>query len=133
MQRWALTLLAYEYELIYRPGEQNGNADALSRLPLPVVPETTPIPGDIVHLLETINTSPVDATQVKLWTTRDPVLSQVLQFVLHGWPMAVDEEALKPYFARREELSVHAGCLLWGSRVVIPPQGREEVLIKHTT
>ena len=128
MQRWALTLLAYEYELIYRPGEQNGNADALSRLPLQVVPETTPIPGDIVHLLETINSSPVDATKVQLWTTRDPVLSQVLQFVLHGWPTAVEEEALKPYLARREELSVHAGCLLWGSRVVIPPQGREEVL-----
>ena len=52
MQQWALTLLAYEYELIYRPGDQNANADALSRLPLPVVPETTPIPGDIVHLLE---------------------------------------------------------------------------------
>ena len=134
MQRWALTLLAYEYELIYRPGEPNGNADALSRLPRPVVPETTPIPGDIVHLLETVNTSHVDATKVKLWTTRDPVLSQVLQFVLHGWPMAVNEEALKPYFARREELSVHAGCLLWGSRVVIPPQGREEVLnILHET
>ncbi|KAL9978544.1 hypothetical protein ACROYT_G016071 [Oculina patagonica] len=82
MQRWALTLLAYEYELIYRPGEENGNADALSHLPLPVAPETTPIPGDIIHLLETINTSPVDATKVKLWTARDPVLSQVLQFVL---------------------------------------------------
>ena len=120
-----MTLLAYEYELIYRPGEQNGNADALSRLPLPVVPETTPIPGDILHLLETINASPVDATEVKLWTTRDPVLSQVLQFVLHGWPMAVDEEALKPYFARREELSVHAGCLLWGSRVVTGPHRGE--------
>ncbi|KAL9961178.1 hypothetical protein ACROYT_G030076 [Oculina patagonica] len=63
MQRWALTLLAYEYELFYRPGEENGNADALSRLPLPVVPETTPIPGHIVRLLETINTSPVDSTK----------------------------------------------------------------------
>lgn len=128
MQRWALTLLAYEYELFYRPGEQNANADALSRLPLPDLPETTPIPGDIVHLLETINTSPVNAAKVKLWTARDPVLSQVLQFVLYGWPFTIEEEALKPYFARREELSVHAGCLLWGSRVVIPPQGREEVL-----
>ena len=38
MQRWALSLLAYEYELIYRPGSQNGNADSLSRLPLPDVP-----------------------------------------------------------------------------------------------
>ena len=56
------------------------------------------------------------------------MLSQVLQFVLYGWPLSVEEEALKPYFARREEMSVHAGCLLWGSRVVIPPQGREEVL-----
>ena len=121
MQQWALTLLAYEYKLIYRTGEQNGNADALSCLFLPVVPETTPIPGDIIHLLETINTSPVIATNVKLWTSRDPVLSQVFQFVLHGWPIAVDEEALKPYFPRREQLRVHAGCLLWGSRVVIPP------------
>ena len=128
MQRWALTLLGYEYDLLYRPGEQNANADALSRLPLPDLPETTPVPGDIVHLLETINASPVDAAKVKLWTTRDPVLSQVLQFVLYGWPLSVEEEALKPYFVRREELSVHAGCLLWGSRVVIPPQGREEVL-----
>ena len=123
MQRWALTLLGYEYDLLYRPGEQNANADALSRLPLPDLPETTPVPGDILHLLETINASPVDAAKVKLWTTRDPVLSQVLQFVLYGWPLSVEEEALKPYFARREELSVPVGCLLWGS-----PQGREEVL-----
>ncbi|XP_015749841.1 PREDICTED: uncharacterized protein K02A2.6-like [Acropora digitifera] len=128
MQCWALTLLGYEYNLLYRQGEQNANADALSPLPLPDLAETTPVPGDIVHLLETINASPVDAAKVKLWTTRDPVLSQVLQFVLYGWPLSIEEEALKPYFARREELNLHSGCLLWGSRVVIPPQGREEVL-----
>ena len=124
MQRWALTLLAYEYELLCRLGSENGNADVLSCLPLLDVPETTPVPGDIVHLLETINTSPLDATKVKLWTVRNPVLSQVLQFVLQGWPVAVEEETLKPYFVRRGELSVHAGCLL----VIIPPQGRDEVL-----
>ena len=38
------------------------------------------------------------------------------------------EKALTPYFARKEELSVLAGCVLWGSRVVIPRQGRKEVL-----
>ena len=53
MQRWALTLLAYEYELLYRPGNENGNADGLSRLPVLDVPGSTPVPGDIVHLLET--------------------------------------------------------------------------------
>ena len=109
MQRWALTLLAYEYELLYRPGNENGNADGL---PVLDVPGSTPVAGDIVHLLKTFNTSPVDATKIKLWTSRDPVTSQVLPFVLQGWPSEEDEEALKPYFIRREELSVHAGCFL---------------------
>ena len=69
-----------------------------------------------------------------MWTARDPVLSQVLQFVLQGWPSEVEEQALKPYFIRREQLSVHSGCLLWGARVIVPPQGREEVLnILHDT
>ena len=29
---------------------------------------------------------------------------------------------------RREELSVHDGCLLWGSQVVVPPQGRTKII-----
>ena len=78
MQRRALTLLAYEYELLYRQGNEDGNADGFSRLPILGVPVSTYISRDIVHLLETINTSPVDAAKIKLWTARDPVLSQVL-------------------------------------------------------
>ena len=112
----------------------NENFRGLSRLPVLDFPGSTPIPGDIVNVLETINTSPVDATRIKLWTARDPVLSQVLQFVLQGWPSEVEEEAVKPYFIRREELSVHAGCLLRGAWVIVQPQGREEVLnILHDT
>ena len=84
VQRWALS--AYEYDLVYRRGQDNGNADALSRLPLSVEPKTTPTPAEIVNLKETINTSPVDATKIKLWTARDPVLSRVLKYVQHGWP-----------------------------------------------
>ena len=34
LQRWALTLSAYNYEIKYRTGANNGNADALSRKPL---------------------------------------------------------------------------------------------------
>jgi hypothetical protein len=115
MQLWTLTLLAYEYELIYRPGNQNGNADSLSRLPLPDVPASTPVPGDIINLMEHINGSPVDATKLKSWTDRDPVLSQIKHFVLNGWPTTVQDTDLQPYFARKDELSVHAGCLMWGA------------------
>ena len=31
------------------------------------------------------------------------------------------EEELKPYWRRRYELSSHDGCLLWGSRMIVPP------------
>ena len=34
IQRWALTLAAYNYTIKYKPGIEHGNADALSRLPL---------------------------------------------------------------------------------------------------
>lgn len=35
MQRWSLILAAYTYEIQYKPSVQHGNADALSRLPIP--------------------------------------------------------------------------------------------------
>ena len=34
VQRWALILAAYEYTIVYKPGQANANADAFSRLPL---------------------------------------------------------------------------------------------------
>ena len=34
IQRWALTLAAYQYAIKYRPGKYNFCADALSRLPV---------------------------------------------------------------------------------------------------
>ena len=82
VQRWSLTLLGYEYELVYRPGSQNGNADSLSRLPLPEMPQTAPDRGDAINLLEHINNTPTDDIKIKQWTERDPLLSHVKQYVL---------------------------------------------------
>ena len=128
VQRWSLTLLGYEYELVYRPGSHNGNADSLSRLPLPDTPKTRPVPGNVINLLKHINNTPPDATKMKLWSERDPVLSRVKQYVLLGWSSTVLDAELQPYYSRRDELSVDAGCLLWGSRLIVPPQGRDEIM-----
>ena len=61
------------------------------------------------------------------WTTRDRILSKVKRYVLSGW-LDKPEDDLFPYSSRRAELSVQQQCLLWGSRVVIPPQGRERLV-----
>ena len=44
-----------------------------------------------------------------------------------GWPDTVSPD-LKPYQNRSKELSTLNSCVLWGARVVVPPQGRAAVL-----
>ena len=128
VQRWALTLAAYEYEIQYKAGTLNGNADALNRLPLPEMPNVTPRPGETIKLMEHLEEIPLHAGQIRDWTRRDPVLSKVHQYALGNWPATCSSEELRPYFNRRTEISVEDGCLLWGARVVVPPKGRLKVL-----
>ena len=130
IQRWALTLSAYEeYTITYRPGKDQGHADALSRLPLPQTPTVVPVPGNLLLLQEHLDTvSSVTARQIRAWTDKDTVLAQVRRFVLHGWPSQELKGGLQQYWRRKEELSVLDGCVLWGARVVVPPPGREQVV-----
>ena len=39
IRRWSLFLSSYEYSLSFRDTQSHSNADALSRLPLPIAPE----------------------------------------------------------------------------------------------
>ena len=128
IQRWALTLSAYEYKISYKAGQTNGNADGLSRLPLPEMPESVPVPGETILLMEHLEGTLVHSGHIKEWTKRDPILSQVLLFILEKWPTKIKSEELNPYFTKRSELSIEDGCLLWGTRVVVPPQGRSKIL-----
>ena len=104
IQRWALTLAAYEYTIAFCPTAAHSNADALSRLPLAVVPSEVPAVPETVLLLEQIDDGPFTAQQVKHYTSRDPCFSKVLNFIQHGWPNFVKNETLKPYWNRRTEL-----------------------------
>ena len=77
IQRWAQLLGGYTYTISYKSGNDHGNADSLSRLPLPETPKSTPVPGETILLLQTLEDSPVTPAQIKNWTAADPVLSQV--------------------------------------------------------
>ena len=123
IRRWALKLSAYQYTIQFRRTEDMSNADALSRLPLPVTVGSGN--EDLVLLVD----DPVfDARQVARLTARDPVLSRVMNLVQKGgWPAEADVE-LKSFYEKRSEMSVCAGVLLWGHIVVIPQRARQSVL-----
>ena len=131
IQRWALALAGYDFEVKHRPGERNCVADALSRLPLPV----TKLNADIVKWTdeakvvnkETLANLPVSAKEVAQATRSDIVLARVLEFCRSGWPGEVGPE-WQPYFSRRLEMSTEEDCLLWGCRVVVPEKLRPRVM-----
>ena len=71
IQRWPLTLSAYEYKISYKADKTNGNADGLSRLPLPVMPDSFPLPGETILLMEHSEGTPVHSGHIKEWTKRE--------------------------------------------------------------
>ena len=128
IQRWALTLAAYEYTFTARSTTAHANADAMSRLPLTDTIEMTPVPAEMILTLDYLQEASITDEQIRSWTNKDQLLSQVLQFIQQGWPKHCPQPELKPYWCRRTELTCFRGCIMWGSQVVVPTQGRTKLL-----
>lgn len=120
MLRWALLLNSYDYEIEYVEGKKIGNADALSRWPSNTEEHTEDEEYLGVLLIEeTPIALDLSALEVARLTRKDKILSKIMYWIRNGWPAKVENE-FKVYWQKREELSTYQGCILWGSRVVLP-------------
>ena len=129
IQRWAILLGGYHYRIEYKSGQQNANADAFSRLPLSTTPLEIPTPPEVIHMMELIDTTPVSVSQIRTQTAHDPTLSRVKELVMNGWTATHTlPPEFQPFVTRELELSIQNDCLLWGSRVIVPPKLRDRVL-----
>lgn len=72
-------------------------------------------------------TLPVTVDEIRRATDRDQVLSRVKNCIMRGWTYNTDC-TLDPFFSRRNELSLHQGCIVWGMRVVVPQKLRQLLL-----
>ena len=126
MQRWAMFLSAYQYTIEYKCGKSHANADFLSRLPINGNQELED--PSTVFQVSYVEELPVTAADVAKETIKDTTLATVYQYVMEGWPHKAQEEALKPYYQRKNQLATDQGCLLWGLRVIIPPTLQAEML-----
>ena len=121
LQRWAYFLSGFDYEIEWIRSHQNGNCDALSRLP---IDDDTNIFGEEAIQMNFIseNAAGIDCSTVIAQTKRDITLAKIMKFCIFGWPSEnkfLSEEE-KKYFVKRDELAVEQNCLFWGLRIVIP-------------
>ncbi|PIO53407.1 hypothetical protein TELCIR_25259, partial [Teladorsagia circumcincta] len=119
--------LVYAVRKFHRSTTSFGQADALSRLiSAQSPPEEDVIIAKIARDVNAIfhdNVSrlPVTAKDVARATAEDDCLSQVLDHVVHNnWPKK-PSPTVANYAHLRSDLSTQQGCLLFGSRIIIPP------------
>ncbi|KAL3975969.1 inner nuclear membrane protein Man1 [Sarotherodon galilaeus] len=112
LQRWALFLGAHTYTIVFKGTKLHGNADGLS--------------PTVFHVTQ-MEPLPVTSAQVKRETSRDTILSKVYDFTVNGWPSCSDTQ-FSAYSARKDQLSVCQGCVMWGTHVILPPKLRTKVL-----
>ncbi|KAL7887808.1 hypothetical protein AOLI_G00055290 [Acnodon oligacanthus] len=129
MQRWVLVLAAHDYSIQYREASHYGNADGLSRLPIPTSPKEKSRAVDRFHIRH-LEVLPVNCKEICRESRTDHVLAQVVEMVSTGhFPRVQDgDSTLAPFISRKSELTLQQGCLMWGIRVVIPPKLRPRVL-----
>jgi hypothetical protein len=124
IKRWAIYLMSYSYNLKYRSSEKHSNADVLSRLPLNFTSNiSSDISGSNFHVMQIENTL-LNYHAVAEATRNDLILRRVLNYLEDKWPAKVDADLL-PFWRRRLELTKENGCLLWGTRIIIPYKLRQ--------
>nr|CDJ84873.1 uncharacterized protein K02A2.6-like [Haemonchus contortus] len=121
LQRWRLTLRAYDFDIEYRSTTSFGQADALSRL---ISAQSPPEEDVIIATIardvnaifrDNVNRLPVTAEDVARATAEDDCLRQVLDHVVHNkWPKKLSPTVAN-YAHLRNDLSTQQGCLLFGA------------------
>ena len=103
MQRWAIFLSAYSYDIEFKGTKMHANVDSLSRLPMQEEDESEV--AATMFKVSLMDGLPITASDIAAATTKDPILSQVLQYTLEGWPQKGVSDNLKIFYQCRDQLS----------------------------
>lgn len=128
MQRWALLLSGYNFDIKHIKGVDNKQADYLSRVYRECKGEGDDNGDDYPYLnfvMERIIT--LHKNKIVNAYECDEVLKTVKKYTEVEWPNISSEE-LHAYKAIARELTVEQGYLMWGHRVIIPMKLRNVIM-----
>ena len=126
LQRWVITLGAYDYQLVYKKGEQMFAADVLSRLPRPESLSITPV----VNLLDINSLSEFSSGSSllrRIAVYSDKTMKLLKRYIINGWPTYLPKPMYQ-WSKERSEYSIQDGIVYRGLRVVVPSFFRREIL-----
>lgn len=136
VQRWAILLSAYDFDIKYRKVVDNAAADNLSRM-LVIARERgedRENRNEYSYLnFVTDNIPSLKGKEISEATAKDPTLQIVKRHIQTGWPNQVASK-LDAYKRTDLQLTIEEGCVMWGYRIVIPTILRKKVLSElHNT
>ncbi|XP_055922784.1 uncharacterized protein K02A2.6-like [Eupeodes corollae] len=125
MQRWALILSGFNYEIKYVKGIDN-EADSLSRLPqLSYIEKYND--ANYIDLIEKDNAFRINFKNIAIETRRDPILIKLLEAIESTTIDKLDSN-FDVFKSKSLELTVQYGCIMWGFRTVVPTKLRQYIL-----
>jgi transposase InsO family protein len=135
LQRYIIRLTCFDYVLKYRKGEENSNADALSRLPIKEASCEDDIAEERIFAIRSVVEGKelyLDIKKISQETENDKILREVKRAILKGWEN-IKDKSLKKWKEIRCQLGIEGGCITMMERVVIPNSLKMPVLkILHT-
>jgi len=124
--RWAVRLMAFNFDIKYKRGAENTIPDFFSRFPIQ--------DEDTVFMLEedeedTSILNEVTVSGFQMETDSCPELAQLKNFLQTQWPQKKDlNSSFKTYSLVKDELSIHNNCVFRGKRLVAPIAVRKELI-----
>ena len=151
LQRMLLQLQKYDFEVIYKRGQEMYVADTLSRAHGAETSEdkakehvcpVEDVSADEVEIrsinaLEDIPVSENTTQLIQHATREDEDLQHMMQLIKNGWPSSKQllPDQLRPYYSIKEELPTRGGLVFRGEKIVIPksirPAMKEKVHSSH--
>lgn len=142
LQRHALTLLAYDFDVRYVDTASFGYADMLSRLisrheqsqedeVIASISQQPDRQEPMCFAVEAARTLPVKFADIQAATLNCGTLSQVRSYVQDGWAQsreAITHHEVSKFFDQRDALTVIDGCVFFSDRIVAPAIFRLQVL-----
>ncbi|XP_054279081.1 uncharacterized protein K02A2.6-like [Macrosteles quadrilineatus] len=128
--RWALYLMEYDFEIQYIKGQDNCLADFLSRFSLKTQEVYDPDEREIRALVQEKIDVVYPNHELVLEYKKDPNMKKLIDYLEHGWPKDTGNlpPSMKPYWNKREELTLENGIIMRLGRIVVPQILRENVL-----